>query len=106
MIIKNWIEYLTEFNINTEELREKYIKTNDINIKAYKEIENKEIFLNNPYINLKEPQSKINNDFNLFLIKEAEDYFEESSSEDLNNIENPDKSDKEDKENKKKEPIT
>ena len=55
---------------------------------------------------MKEPQSKINNDFNLFLIKEAEDYFEESSSEDLNNIENPDKSDKEDKENKKKEPIT
>jgi len=42
---------------------EKYIKIYDINIKAYKGIENKEIFLNNPDINMSKPESKINNWF-------------------------------------------
>ena len=73
-------EYLTEFNKNAEELGEKDIKINDINNKLYKEIENKEIFSNNPVINMNEPESKINNDLNQYLIKAAEDYFNVSST--------------------------
>jgi len=42
-------ECLTEFNKNTEKLGEKDIKINDIKIKPYKDIKNREIFLNNPW---------------------------------------------------------
>ena len=41
-------DYLTYSNQNTEELGENEIKINDVNNKLYKEIENKEIFSNNP----------------------------------------------------------
>ena len=102
---------------------EKNIKIDDINIKAYKEIgdkeivnkeivnkeienkelEKKEVFLNNPGINVKDPESKFKNDFNQYLIKTAEDFFNESSSENFNNLENSDKSEKEDNQNQKKE---
>ena len=76
---KNLNDYLTYFNKNAEELGEKEIKINDVNNKRYKEIENKEIFSNNQVINMNEPESKINNDLNQYLIKAAEDYFNVSS---------------------------
>ena len=73
-------DYLTYFNKNAEELGEKEIKINDVNNKLYKEIENKEIFSNNPVINMNEPESKINNDLNQYLIKVSDDYLNVSSS--------------------------